>query len=350
MLDSGDILEFDFYAIKIFGESKASGDCFLGFITGKYKDKIEYRFICFPVKFIEMMKISLDLDFSAFREQMNTFFRSLIAQSYGIGDLNSEFSKYFNSHIRKLGGNSGFSFRISTIIEEGDLNLIKNELKDLMKDWTSEVSFKISVQKKSFKELSESSVGEEELKKLEELSRKRNDLIDLSNIFPVLDPMDGKPISELSVGSHFSCIIISFSDEDLKEKTITNYPEKFDETAENKSPFQGVLISKESLSPSSPFLLIKVQIEPWLVGKAVVMKPMKILINLGNPEKNFLPKNEAETENPSNENISDIVDKISSIENLESKKEKTPLDFILTGILLFSVLGALLALVYYFIL
>jgi len=62
---------FDFFALKIRAESKASDEVFYGYVFGKTGEKIEYRFICLPRRFSKQVSVDLKSPLSTYKEFLN---------------------------------------------------------------------------------------------------------------------------------------------------------------------------------------------------------------------------------------------------------------------------------------
>jgi hypothetical protein len=105
----------------------------------------------------------------------------------------------------------------------------------------------------------------------------RADLVDHPEIFPLVDPVMGKPLSEFDLGDMVFFLILSVRNKDKLEKLKQMYPKHFSETR-NVVPISGTLIGKELVKgKKGEYYLVKVDLGEGLVGKGLVPKSVKVM-------------------------------------------------------------------------
>jgi len=290
---------FDFFCIKIQAISRASDEMFFGYFFGKKGESVEYRFIDFPRKYSELAKLPLSLPCNAFRETLGEAYTRLLERSFEISEMTSEFVKYLKLQIRKAGGEPTLSLRFSHILEESNPDLLKVELEELLKHWTSQIQIQFDVQTFTSEEFSANVMKEldtqSELKKNLE---SRQDLWNLPDFFPTLDPMGGVSIEQFDIGGKIFCTIPAFDDEESKGKLQATYPSHFNEEGENSVPFVGSILSKENLPGNSGAVLIKVQVGGFFEAKSIILKSMRLMYDSSKLQKRF-PSTDFSSEDPS---------------------------------------------------
>lgn len=321
-------MSFDFYAIKIQAESKASDDYFLGYFFGKTGENLDYRFICFPRKYSGKSHLELEKPFSEYKEFIHQFYQSLNETVPEMVESTKEFSAYIGTQIRKLGGSGTQNLKFTRMIEENHQDLLRSEIRDFFKNWTSEVTLHISVELSTFSQISQNENLQNKVQSLlEEAGVDREDLKNIPDFYPIMDPMTGMSIEEFEIGSTIWCSITNFPEKESKASFLKKFADFFDEEGKNIVPFEGIITSKEIL-PGGKGVLIKIQIGDTFFAKSVVLKSMRLMQDIHKMQNRFPQMKEKEIPF---ENIvskaakSDYTDKKNRIE--KAPDEKPVFDF-----------------------
>ncbi len=345
---------FDFFSIKIYAESKATDECFVGYFFGKAKEKLEYKFVCFPRRYKGQMSVDLNLPLSSFKEYLTKFYQELLVKSADVSEMTGEFMRYINLQIKKNGGREALSVRLSKIIQNEENDIIRMEINDLFQNWTSSLEMELVVETSTYEELTNSFLGEIDNEHFLSSITSRNDLMSLPEVYPIVDPLDGVSIDNFDIGDSIYCTILGFSDEDEQRKVIEEFPDHFDAENHNTVPLEATIVSKEILpSVSKNFVLIKVQIGAEFVAKSVVLRSIRLMYD---PDKmhNRLSslKEEANEEALSLAEVMNKYRKMNnvSVQKLEDEGKSNFGDFFLTLVLLLMITGLVIIIVYFFLL
>jgi hypothetical protein len=292
-------MEFDFFSVKVYAESQSSDEIILGFFFGKVEGRLEFQFINFARRFKDLAKINLKEDLNDFKKDLNQIYRKLIARSGDIISKTNDFSNYLKSYINKNGGRLTFSNKLSTIIENKDTEAVRSLLRELFDEWTSDVKIRFDWGCSTYNEMSleESSKTEQSLdiQSAIENTKDRKDLLDMADFYPIVDPMEGKPVASLKVGDSIYLTVVNFNDEGEEQRLVNSYPDKFDENGKNIKPFEGYITAMEYCSAEKGTVLLKVQIDEWFVAKAIIMSNIRIMQT--NRRKNLLKQNAMDQDN-----------------------------------------------------
>jgi hypothetical protein len=292
-------MEFDFFSVKVYAESQSSDEIILGFFFGKVEGRLEFQFINFARRFKDLAKINLKEDLNDFKKDLNQIYRKLIARSGDIISKTNDFSNYLKSYINKNGGRLTFSNKLSTIIENKDTEAVRSLLRELFDEWTSDVKIRFDWGCSTYNEMSleESSKTEQSLdiQSAIENTKDRKDLLDMADFYPIVDPMEGKPVASLKVGDSIYLTVVNFNDEGEEQRLVNSYPDKFDENGKNIKPFEGYITAMEYCSAEKGTVLLKVQIDEWFLAKAIIMSNIRIMQT--NRRKNLLKQNAMDQDN-----------------------------------------------------
>jgi hypothetical protein len=343
---------FDFFALKIRAESKASDELFLGYIFGKTGEKIEYRFICIPRRYSKEIGVDLQIPLPNFKEFLNHFFQELLVKTTEASELTSEFMRYLESQIKKIGGREALSIRFSKIIEDGDYDVVKMEIINLFQNWTTSLDIDMAIDTSTYEELTTSFLKDVDFGDFLESVTSRNDLVSLPEIYPIVDPLDGVSIDQFDIGDTLFCTLLGFTSIDQQKVLTDEFPDHFDAEGHNSVPFEGIIISKEILPlVSKNFVLVKVQIGKIFQAKSVVLRTIRLMFDPNKMRKRLQSlKSEAETESIT---MADAMSKYQKIHQQSSKKlqetKKNKMnDFLLSLVLVLLVIGLIAIILYYF--
>lgn len=289
----GDPMDYDFYNIKVFAESQSSDELILGCFFGKVNGKLEFQFITVARRFKEIAQIDLSLDLNDFKAKLNIIYRNLIAKNGDIISKTNEFSNHINNFIHKSGGKLTFSAKLSHIIEQNDSESIRSILNDMFAEWTSDARIRYDWNCFTFSEMSSEEFAKSdnmgEIQTAKETTKHRKDLMELSDFYPIIDPMEGNQVSNIKIGDSIFTTIIHFTDEKEHKQLQETYPEKFDLDGKNIMPFEAFITSMEFVSKGKGTVLMKIMIDSWFEAKAIIVANIRIMQR--NSHKNILKNN-----------------------------------------------------------
>ncbi|HNW47217.1 MAG TPA: DUF4899 domain-containing protein [Thermotogota bacterium] len=343
---------FDFFALKIRAESKASDEVFFGYIFGKTGEKVEYRFICIPRRFSKQVSVDLNSPLSTFKEFLNHHYQELFTKTPEVMELTTEFMRYLEMQIKKTGGREAFSVRYSKVIADGDFDVVKMELLNLFQNWTTSLDIDLVVDTSTYEELTSSYLKDIDFGDFAQSLSSRNDLVTLPEIYPIVDPLDGASIDEYDIGDTLFCTLLGFTAIDQEKLLREEFPDHFDAEGNNTVPFEGVIISKEILPLiSKNFVLVKVQIGKSFQAKSMVLRSIRLMYDPNKMRKRLQSiKQDADTHSIS---VADAMSKYKKVREESSKKlldsGKVRInDFVLTLIFLMLIFGLVAIILYYF--
>ncbi len=278
---------FDFFAIKIQAESRTSDDYFLGYLFGKINSNLEYKFICFPRKYVDRNKNPLEITYTEYKEYLNEVYLHISARSQEISEMTKEFNVYFGLQVRKMGGLGAIGFRISKMVEENNGELIRSELNDLFRNWSNDIIIRFALDFSSFSQIyQQAAVSANTQDMLRAIGKDRKDIASISDFYPLLDPMAGVTIDQYEIGSVLWCTLTNFADEAQESRLKKEFPDFFDENGANIVPFEATIILKE-LTADGKGILVKILINEWFYAKSIVLRNMRILQNAKKVQNRF---------------------------------------------------------------
>ncbi|HOO32722.1 MAG TPA: DUF4899 domain-containing protein [Thermotogota bacterium] len=345
---------FDFFSIKIKAESKATDEAFIGYFFGKTNETLEYRFICFPRRYSKQAGLDLNLPLSDFKDSLSAFYQELMAHTAEISDMTGEFMRYLHVQIKKMGGRESVALRLTKIIENEEGEMIRLEILDIFKNWTSTIDMEIIVETSTYEEMTTTFLSGVDSESFLHSLKERHDLMALPEIYPIVDPLDGVSIDTFDIGDTLYCTVIGFTEEFEQQKLISEFPSHFDAENKNTVPLEAIIVSKEILpSVSKNFVMIKVQIGSSFIAKSIVLRSIRLMYDPDKMKKRLTNlKNEADDESLS---LAEVMSKYRSAQNstvkkLEEKRSSNFGDFFLSMILLFMIAGLIIIIIYFFLL
>lgn len=231
-------------------------------------------------------------------------------------------------------------------------------LTELLSGWSSKIKLDVEAKAMTFEEFSVSSFQSQISELDDELilnAFQRPDVKDLPEVFPVIDPIDGKSLDEFDVGDNIYFVVLNMGSEENKKKLLNDFPDKFEGRTSN-IPFSGTLVSKELVrgKKGAYHYLIKVDFGNGVLGKALIPRSLKILSSekkyktkiVGESEEEWLGKigeilEETEKKPPSLERLKELSE---SPPNVESSK----MDFLIAFLLTLLFIGVFLIISYLF--
>ena len=345
---------FDFFSLKIKAESKATDEAFLGYFFGKTNETIEYRFICFPRRFSNQIVIDLNLPLANFREALNNFYGDIAGHSVEVSEMTGEFMRYLHNQIDKLGGREGIAIRLSKIIQNNEVDIIRFEINEIFTNWTSSLDLELVVETSTYEELTNSFLGDVDNGVFLDSLKTRDDIMSLPEIYPIVDPLEGVSIDQFDIGDMIYCTILGFTDENSQRRLVEEFPGHFDAENKNIVPMESTIVSKEIMpSVSKNFVLIKVQIGSFFVAKSIVLRSIRLMYD---PDKMKRRLSSLKTEATSDSiSLAEVMSKHRRIQSdlnktITEKKSSSFGDFFLSMLLLLMVTGLIIIIIYFFLL
>lgn len=232
-----------------------------------------------PTRLVNQIVLDLNADYGNFMKSFTQQKNKLFAQYPETDDMSREFLNYLRGAIN-MRGPQLFGAEITAAVKDGDEELVRYIVQELFKDWAPKVEADVFFKQLSYEDISAESYmqfwEDFEADNLTEVV-KRPDLADLPEIFPLVDPVMGKPLSEFDLGDVVFFLILSVKDKEKFEKLKQMYPKHFSQTR-NVVPLSGMLIGKELVKgKKGEYYLIKVDLGEGLIGKGLVQKSIKVM-------------------------------------------------------------------------
>lgn len=288
----------DFVALMVKFDSVSSNFNSIGYFFFKNNNRLDFKFVSYSAQQEKKIGLSIEESFLDFKEK----FKKLQSYIYsGESELKTQteaFNRYINLQIKNYGGSSVFIKRILELQRNGEEGNIKGEISDFMGEWKSNFIIRTRLQILDFHEITVTMAGNISKNEFDDLFKTREDLLSIPDIYPAIDPLEGKEIHEFNIGDQFYCIIINAKKETLDE--IKQFYPKYFEGDTNVLPLPCQLISKEFLTQDRDMLLIKILIDNIYPAKGFVSTFSKILFDPERYYKRFkrqLSENEIIDEN-----------------------------------------------------
>jgi len=353
----------DYYFIKVRVRSKATAEDLIGYFFGKAGTEPEFDFIVVPARYVNAIKIPLDLEYKDFMERFKKTKNKVLNEIPEAVELTDDFLNTVRIYIRRK-GKEVFSTELATAVEHGDGDLLHMTMEELMKNWSNRIEMTISFKPMTMEELS----MENFLSQMEDVSEEnllevltRPDVKDIPEIFPIIDPIYGKSITEFDIGDTIFFVVLNPGSEQYKKKLETAFPSNFRD-GETVQPFIGTLISKELIvgKRGGRYFLIKVDMGKGIIGKGIVSRSLKIMGDMERyTEKYAASSSDDELFEKVGEAAKEVLKKTPSATNVKTiKKTKvttstvysknTGVDFFVAFLATLLVVGLILIISYYF--
>ncbi len=270
----------DFYFIKVKVRSKATAEDMIGYFFGKSAKESEFDFLVVPARYSNMLNIPLDAEYREFIESFKALKNKVLKEVPESVELTDDFMNYLRLQIQRKGPEV-FSAELATAVQNNDGELAHVTLTEIIKGWTPRSDIMVSMKPMTMEELS----MENFLSQVEDLGDEnlldiltRPDIKDLPEIFPIIDPIYGKPITEFDIGDHIFFVVLNPGSEQYKKSLESAFPSHFKDGATVK-PFVGTLISKELIvgEKGGTYFLIKVDFGKGIQGKGLISRALKIM-------------------------------------------------------------------------
>ncbi len=319
----------DLLILKFKGRSKITVEGYTGYFVIKKNGDMRYKILQYPMSFSSIVNCETKEPFKLFQRKLSDATTKLLRDSPQFRSVNSELNRYVKRRMIK---DMSFGAKLLTANKVKDEEVTKTLMKDFFEDWVEDLNLDIEIEEVNYSEFSKQfsrfSTPEDVMDVL-----KREDLEGLSEVYPIVDPINGKPISHFDVGEQIYFTVLKFSDDDSKSKILEAFPDNFNESGENVSPLIGMIVSKEIAG--NDFFLIKIECE-GVRFKSVVYNGVNIM-----EESVRVPKAKDETE--------ESVHSSQNREELEMEKEKLNiLDLSVALLLVSGVVLTIMVLIYFF--
>lgn len=263
----------DISIVKFVGQSKITVEGYIGYFLINKDGDFKYDVLQYPLGFSSLMNISVKDDFKVIQRKIPQIRANMIQRSAQIKEMNKEVNLYIG---RKVNSDSTFKHRFLLSIRNGDTEVLNSFVEEFFKEWVDPVKISAGIEEMSYSEFSKqlSKVGDtdEAFKVI-----KRNDLKDLSECYPIVDPVSGKSINDFNVGEKIYFTILRFANDQSKSEMLKKFPSDFNDQGENISPLIGRVISKEFVPEfGDDFTLIKIECQD-VYFKALVLNSINLM-------------------------------------------------------------------------
>ncbi|MEN3042607.1 MAG: DUF4899 domain-containing protein, partial [Fervidobacterium sp.] len=192
----------DLYFIKVRARSKGTAEDIVGYFFGKTNSAPDYDFVVVPIRYANILdEITLDENLNDFKEKIEKI-RKQIKELPGTYDISLAFISYLNNIMNRR-GKIPLGIEFSTAIKEGDGEILRVIVSDLLEEWSPKMDVNIKFQGMlleeysalTFLEIQEDFADENVVKVYS-----RQDIVDLIEVFPVIDPINGSTIMQFDIG------------------------------------------------------------------------------------------------------------------------------------------------------
>lgn len=249
----------DFYAIKFVANSTLTGETYVAYIFGKKRQTPEFKVAILNRKTLQEYEIpDINKDYISFKSDIEMLSYK-IKKDKRVSDLSKQFEAYFYTTIKKYGFDI-ISTKFHLSVQDGDPYVLKAIIQDILFDWANETTVKLIAQRYFYEDLTWLLAAKEKGDEGAYEYLKRADVTNAQEVFPIIDPVEGTHVLKLDVGDPI--FVIKMTTEENERKDI----------------IEGHLISKEII-PNTEHIFLKIDLGNNLVGKTVVQRNLKILIN-----------------------------------------------------------------------
>ncbi len=263
----------DISIVKFAGQSKVTLEGYIGYFLITRSGDFKYDVVQYPLSFSSMVNVSFKDDFKLIQLKVPQIKNRMIKSSPETKEMNAELDKFIN---KRISSDESFKHRLKIAIQNGDIEVISSILEDFFKEWVDPIKMNVDIQEMTFAEFSKqlSKVGnsEDAFKVI-----KRDDLKDLSEAYPIVDPIAGKSINDFRIGEKIYFTVLRFANDQVKSEILKKFPDDFNAQGENTSPLVGRVISKEFVPEfGEDFTLIKIECQNFYF-KAMVLNSMNLM-------------------------------------------------------------------------
>jgi len=343
----GGKLARDFFLVKFVITSKLTDEIFVGYFFGKKDGKFEYNLAAISRRYFSPKMVDLEKTYLGFKRDLEKIKKEIVEKFPNIKELNRDIQNFVRIQIGKIGYDT-FAKKLHKTIEDDDEGLLRMLVREIFESWTSRLELNLAYELLDYEIITREMVSTSSDDRIISQIYQRDDLKELPEIYPLIDPVEGVSIDEFQIGDRVFFTVLNPGTEEVKNKLIENFPRHFSKDGDNIMPFVGELLSKEVIPTiSKDYVLIKVDFGNEIVGKAIVLRSIKLLATeerLKKPEETEISQNVEEI-------VSGVpTEPITSERFVRVSKEKQPLftiDF-LYGLLLALLFVALILLITYY--
>ncbi len=350
----------DFYFVKVSIRSKATAENMLGYFLGKIGREPEYDFIVVPARYGNALNLSLDTNYKDFMDSFNSLKKRIFEEVPEALEMTDDFINYIRVQIQKKGPEI-FGAEMSAAVQNTDADLVHYIASELIRGWTPRADVSVGINALTMEEMS----MENFLSQMEDLDDEnilgvlsRPDVKDLPEIFPIIDPVYGKPITEFDIGDSIFFVVLNPGGETQVQELEKAFPNHF-KSGTNIRPFVGTLISKELIvgQKGGRYFLIKVDFGKGIVGKGIVSRSLKIMgdferfeekLSKSSSEDELFRKVSEVVKNTMEKELPQITQKRTKMV-VTKHPEHTGTDFLIAFLLTILVVGMILIVSYFFI-
>ncbi len=352
----------DFYFVKVRIKSRATAEDMVGYLFGKAGREPEFDFIVVPSRFAGMLNIDIEADYKDFMDTFKALKKKILDEIPEAVELTDDFLNYLRVQLTRKGPDL-FGAEISAAVKNNDAELVHFSVAEMIKGWTPRSDVVVSIKGLSMEELA----MENFLSQMEDLDDEnllevltRPDIKDLPEIFPIIDPVYGKSITEFDIGDSIFFVVLNPGSEENEKKLTDAFPNHF-KGGMNVRPFVGTLISKELIvgNKGGRYFLIKVDFGKGIVGKGIVAKSLKLM---GDFERFEQKLSKSASEDELFEKVSEVVENVLKREmpintaDLRKKKstvttyvpQSSGMDFLIAFLTTVLIVGMVLVISYFF--
>lgn len=263
----------DISIVKFFGQSKITLEGYIGYFLITKDGDFKYDVLQYPLGFSSLINISAKDNFKVIQSRMPLIRTSMIQRNAQIKEMNKEVNLYIS---RKINSDRTFKHRLILSVRNGDIEVLNSFVEEFFKEWVDPVKMSTGIEEMGYaefsKQLSKTGDTEAAFKVI-----KRDDLKDLSESYPIVDPISGKPINDFNIGEKIYFTILKFANDQSKSEMLKKFPNDFNSQGENISPLIGRIISKEFVPEfGDDFTLIKIECRD-VYFKALVLNSINLM-------------------------------------------------------------------------
>ncbi len=284
MTERVDIVK-DLLILKYKGQSKITVEGYAGYFVVKKNGDIKFNALQYPLALSSMITCELSDPFKVFQRKLSDSTSKITRRSPDFKTINNSLFMYIKKQIFK---DPSFGVKLLAANKKKDKEVMKALIVEFFENWVEQLKLDIAVEDMSYldfsKQVSTFSTTEDILSVLS-----REDLKNLSEAYPIVDPINGKSITSFAIGEEIYFTVLKFSNDESRSKIVEAFPESFDESGENTQPLVGKLISKELVEDiGNEFMLVKISCK-GVYFKAIIYTNMNIKIPTVNVPKTPSP-------------------------------------------------------------
>ncbi|KAF2956035.1 DUF4899 domain-containing protein [Marinitoga sp. 38H-ov] len=267
----------DFYAVKFFATSSLTAEVIIGYMFGKQRGKPEYKVLSIPKSKLPKYELpDINLSYIEYKANLEELYYNAIKDSTVL-DLNKQFLAYVQSTIKRYGPEI-VNAKMFLGVRDSDVAVIKAILTEIFEEWEGEINLRIVAEKLTYQDLVWLMTQHRSFSEKEKAYLSRVDVLNSPEVLPLSDPLNGMTINNLDVGDPVYSLIIDPVEPANINRLKEQYPDKFDEQGKNIMPIESSLIAKE-LIQNTDYYFIKVDLGGGVIGKAVISKNLKMMVD-----------------------------------------------------------------------